>query len=505
MSHGEETLRQAPSFREFRAMHDAAENSVDEKYRLECRFLLTIMGKLGLRPGEASHISKEWSDLDEKVIEIPGFDKCTKGKDGGVCGYCRDRAQSAANHNDDLTFEEAKEQRWQPANEQAQREVPYDWLDDGGQVIEEFFSENEEYTPSRSSINRRVDRVAEAAPMIEVTEVNPKALRGHAAIKLANEGLSVIKLRDLLGYDGYKIPIKILEQVSPESQTGFEEIGSKRLLSESVSKVPNEPSEFEEGTHYHRSDIHREFGGERFQSVSSSTEYPSIFLFMGEDKDDGHDIEFKEDGTLYCTILQDSDHPEWADNIEAITGHREAGESLFVFESMVDHGAVSYVGEFEYVSHFSKNAVNGDDSEKFRIELSPANHGPTDVTRGDVDQLTVEELHEKALENGANSEEHEITRLMESRITRSEIVKRYALRVADGVCQGCGEEAPFDGVDGEPFLEVHHLHRQSDGGPDHPDNVIALCPNCHRRVHYGKDGDEFNEELIDNPPGAERV
>ncbi|MFB6177259.1 MAG: HNH endonuclease, partial [Halobaculum sp.] len=52
-------------------------------------------------------------------------------------------------------------------------------------------------------------------------------------------------------------------------------------------------------------------------------------------------------------------------------------------------------------------------------------------------------------------------------------------------------------TDGEPYLEVHHLHRLSDDGPDHPDNVIALCPTCHARVHHGSDGDEFNEQLIE--------
>ena len=75
------------------------------------------------------------------------------------------------------------------------------------------------------------------------------------------------------------------------------------------------------------------------------------------------------------------------------------------------------------------------------------------------------------------------------------MVKEYALRVADGVCQGCGENAPFENDDGDPFLEVHHLYRRSDGGAVHPDNVVALCPNYHRRVHHGKDGDEFNEKL----------
>jgi HNH endonuclease len=38
------------------------------------------------------------------------------------------------------------------------------------------------------------------------------------------------------------------------------------------------------------------------------------------------------------------------------------------------------------------------------------------------------------------------------------------------------------------YLEPHHLRRVSNGGPDHPAHVISLCPNCHRRVHAGADG-----------------
>ncbi|ADB63375.1 HNH endonuclease (plasmid) [Haloterrigena turkmenica DSM 5511] len=76
-------------------------------------------------------------------------------------------------------------------------------------------------------------------------------------------------------------------------------------------------------------------------------------------------------------------------------------------------------------------------------------------------------------------------------------MRKYALQVADGVCQGCSDDAPFLTDDRESFLEVHHLRRRSNGGADHPKNVIALCPNCHRRVHHGRNGDEFNEDLID--------
>jgi 5-methylcytosine-specific restriction protein A len=46
-----------------------------------------------------------------------------------------------------------------------------------------------------------------------------------------------------------------------------------------------------------------------------------------------------------------------------------------------------------------------------------------------------------------------------------------------------------------PFLEAHHVRRLSDGGLDDPRWVIAVCPNCHRRAHYGADANEFNDSL----------
>ncbi|WKE66436.1 HNH endonuclease signature motif containing protein [Gallaecimonas kandeliae] len=79
---------------------------------------------------------------------------------------------------------------------------------------------------------------------------------------------------------------------------------------------------------------------------------------------------------------------------------------------------------------------------------------------------------------------------------RATAIRLYALKRANGRCEGCEKPAPFDGKFG-PFLEVHHLHRLGDGGPDHPGNVIALCPNCHREVHFGKKGQKYNLALTE--------
>jgi 5-methylcytosine-specific restriction protein A len=61
-----------------------------------------------------------------------------------------------------------------------------------------------------------------------------------------------------------------------------------------------------------------------------------------------------------------------------------------------------------------------------------------------------------------------------------------ALSRANGYCETCGSSAPFvRASDGSPFLEVHHVKSLSDGGEDTLVNVLALCPNCHRKKHYG--------------------
>ena len=60
------------------------------------------------------------------------------------------------------------------------------------------------------------------------------------------------------------------------------------------------------------------------------------------------------------------------------------------------------------------------------------------------------------------------------------------LYIAGGYCEECKQKAPFlRKSDGTPYLEVHHIVPLSMNGEDSIENTIALCPNCHRKKHYG--------------------
>jgi 5-methylcytosine-specific restriction endonuclease McrA len=54
---------------------------------------------------------------------------------------------------------------------------------------------------------------------------------------------------------------------------------------------------------------------------------------------------------------------------------------------------------------------------------------------------------------------------------------------AQGICDLCGKKAPFENRAGKPYLECHHIKHLAGGGKDDIVNCVALCPNCHAKMH----------------------
>lgn len=88
---------------------------------------------------------------------------------------------------------------------------------------------------------------------------------------------------------------------------------------------------------------------------------------------------------------------------------------------------------------------------------------------------------------------------------RDPLVKAWVLAQAKGTCECCDEPAPFKGADGLPYLEVHHVRKLAERGPDLVSNAVAICPNCHRELHYGENARQLVERLYERLPRLVRV
>lgn len=255
------------------------------------------------------------------------------------------------------------------------------------------------------------------------------------------------------------------------------------------------------GDSYHRRDELAVHGGTWQSGIISSKDSPYVFIITADrGRDFGYVDEFLDDGTFRYSGQGAEGDMDWRFVNRAIRDHERMGKEIHVFEKTGQSYMVRYRGEYEYEDH--EWVQLEDKNENFRdailFELVPVG-GRTINVEGGLEEKSLEELYidaRSAAPQSTSTSQSE-SGSSGSDYNRSEIVKQFAKRSAEGICQGCREPAPFESKNGEPFLEVHHLKMLGDEGADHPDNVIALCPNCHRRVHEGKNGGQFNEELIE--------
>jgi 5-methylcytosine-specific restriction protein A len=135
---------------------------------------------------------------------------------------------------------------------------------------------------------------------------------------------------------------------------------------------------------------------------------------------------------------------------------------------------------------------NRDQRQAIVFQLVPAGDADPEGSESSLADASLAEL--AALADEDPTEESSPKEGRRKSYARSAALRRYVRHRAGGSCEGCEAEAPFVSSSG-PYLEAHHTLRRSDSGPGKRKTVIALCPNCHARVHFGADGDAYNEEL----------
>ena len=257
---------------------------------------------------------------------------------------------------------------------------------------------------------------------------------------------------------------------------------------------------FEIGRTYNRrADIHTRFGGQQQGGIITPAEHPVVIIITGEaGLEHGYADRYRSDGVFeYFGEGQLGDMRLRAGN-RAIADHSAQGKSLLLFRKTSE--GLRFEGEMVCDDYHHEQAPDRSGVERKAIvfelraleavvEKVANEHFPSGSSLGELRTLAM----------AAGAERSRVTSRHErTAYQRSRDIRNYVLARARGNCEGCKEQAPFLRPDGTPYLEPHHLRRISDGGPDHPAHVIALCPNCHRRVHAGADGGAYNSSLVES-------
>ena len=173
--------------------------------------------------------------------------------------------------------------------------------------------------------------------------------------------------------------------------------------------------------------------------------------------------------------------------------------NLHFFEVFKD-GQYIYVGKVELASKPYQAIQDDEDSYPRKVWVFPLRLINADnpqtyldselVTKAYKDQakiadkLDIAELMKRAIKSGSAASSRKTYAKM---YVRSPYIAEFTKRQANGFCQLCNAPAPFNNKNNEPYLESHHIVWLSNDGPDTVDNTVALCPNCHKRMHVRND------------------
>lgn len=172
------------------------------------------------------------------------------------------------------------------------------------------------------------------------------------------------------------------------------------------------------------------------------------------------------------------------------------GVGVYLFEVFIDK-EYTYVGPVELCGAPYQEPQRDESGNSRLAYVFPLKvlTGTRAVSREDqqaLDSLRVKKA--KKLSDESLKERAEKSRKMPSiyqqltmQYERSVWVSEYAKRLAKGICQLCLKPAPFENAKGVPYLETHHIVWLAKGGEDTITNTVALCPNCHKKMHVVDD------------------
>jgi len=168
-------------------------------------------------------------------------------------------------------------------------------------------------------------------------------------------------------------------------------------------------------------------------------------------------------------------------------GRKNIGKEAFLRWNSKERTRIKFHNKLEeelvVVSRLGSKAFL-EDLDKFVMDVAEFKSAIRTGLVNEASFLSREELEKRAM---ANSRKPTAREIKTNSYHRDPYISEFAKVRAAGKCQLCGKKAPFIDQLGKPYLETHHVTWLAKGGSDSVKNTVALCPNCHRRMHIRND------------------
>ena len=236
-----------------------------------------------------------------------------------------------------------------------------------------------------------------------------------------------------------------------------------------------------------------------------STKKNCLVLITDHTKSLYHD-RMDSEGVLHYTGMGKIGDQTLSRQNKTLYNSRISDIKILFFEKYSEKSLYKFIGEVELINE-PYQEIQADEKGELRkvyvfpLSLINAESFPPilasdlyEITKHEekkVRKLSIEDIIEKA-NSSNNTLRKTYRRNVSEQYNRNEYVKEYARRRANGDCDLCEESAPFES-NKVPFLEIHHVEWLARGGPDTINNVVALCPNCHRKVHMLDNTNDVNK------------
>jgi 5-methylcytosine-specific restriction protein A len=144
------------------------------------------------------------------------------------------------------------------------------------------------------------------------------------------------------------------------------------------------------------------------------------------------------------------------------------------FDPAVELDLTSLKDPFGVQPHAATEAEAGVDAEE-----KPPKKAPYNAKAGRTEEAIAADL----FQDDSSSEEVKKTQKVIETFERNRKAVRDLKRLYK-TCQVTGDDFVFSKVNGEPYLEVHHLVPLGEGGSDDPANLVVISAHIHRMLHY---------------------